>query len=210
MKILLIQQADTGMEWEPRYDAASFELAVERERGLGASHADVRRGDASFYRVYTGTAPAAGETAEMLFDLSEPVIKTPLLDDVPLRAFRDTGKPCSLRVWRTMARAQWFFGNPRQTESRTGTLCRAYEFLDLLEAEDRDCIVISRGLTMGALKTALRRRGYCLEGGGLRPRPLDRVRATKRTLHCGGCGHNCLLTAPKCQRGRDRAAEWGV
>ncbi len=210
MKIILIQQADTGMEWETRYDAASFERAAERERSLGAASAAVRRGDASSYRVYTGTTRGSAGTAELLFDLPEPVIKTPLLDDVPLRAFWDTEKPCPLRVWQAAGRAQWFLGSRRQSETRTDTMRRVGEFLDLLEAEDRDCIVVSRGLTMAALKTALRRRGYCLEGGALRPRPLDRVRATKRTLHCGGCSHNCLLTEPKCQRGRDRAAEWGV
>ena len=58
---------------------------------------------------------------------------------------------------------------------------------------------------MQTLKSALRRRGYCLEGGDLRPVPLERVRATKQSLHCGGCAHNCLLSEAKCQTGQNKA-----
>ena len=207
MKILLIQQAATDMQWLPRYDAASFEAAAAEEMRRPAAPVSVKKGDASAYRIYTGTAPASGETASLLFDFAEPPEATPLLDDVPLRAFQDTGKTHSLRLWKTAAKAQWRLGGGRQAESRRETLSRAGELIDRLEAEDRDCILISRGLTMEALKTVLRRRGYVIEGGDLVPRPLDRVRASKQSAHCGGCNHNCLLSAPKCDVGRNKAKE---
>ena len=102
---------------------------------------------------------------------------------------------------------QWLLGSRRQPESWRDTLRRVRQFADRIETEDRDCIVVSRGLTMWMLKLVLRRRGYCLEGGELRPRPLDRVRATKQSLHCGGCHHNCLLSDPKCQIGMNKARD---
>ena len=58
---------------------------------------------------------------------------------------------------------------------------------------------------MSALRSVLRTRGYLLEGGSLVPRPMERVRATKRSLHCGGCAHNCLLSEAKCEKGRNKA-----
>lgn len=69
----------------------------------------------------------------------------------------------------------------------------------------RGLLASRRGLTMQALKSVLRRCGYCLEGGDLRPTPLERVRATKRDLHCGGRAHNCLLSEAKCQTGKNKA-----
>lgn len=207
MKIILIQQAETDMNWDARYDSTSYERAVGEELGRGIAPLPVRRGDASAYRVYTGTTRAASETAELLFDLPEPPERTPLLDDVPLRAFRDTETPRPLWMWRALGRAQWALGGGRQPEDRRTTARRAEQLADLLEAGDRDCVVICRGLTMTALKAALRRRGYCLQGGGLRPRPLDRIRAAKQSLHCGGCNHNCLLSDPKCEVGRNKAKE---
>ena len=165
MKIILICQAGTDMVWESRYDADSFERAIETERGCFAVGGSVRRIDASAYRVYTGTSRACMQTAEILFERTGPIEATPLLDDVPIRAFRDTGKALPLWLWKAMGEAQW------RADSR---------------------------------------RQVLLEGGGLAPKPLERVRATKKILHCGGCHHNCLLSEAKCHIGREKARERGI
>lgn len=205
MKIILIRQAEPDMKWEERYDAAGFARASEAAQNQSTTAAPGRRSDAAAYRVYTGTSRAAAETAELLFELAEPPVKTPLLDDVQLRPFRDTDKKCPLWQWRTVGALQWVFGSDRQAESGKETLARLRGFVDRLESEDRDCIVICGGPTLAMLKGILRFRGYCLEGGELVPKPLDRIRATKQSLHCGGCHHNCLLSAPKCQIGQNKA-----
>ena len=210
MKIILVQQAASDMEWDAKYDTASFEQAVETECGCTAADVSVRRSSASAYRIYTGTSRAAMETAQLLFETDEPPEATPLLDDVPVRAFRDSEKPLPVWLWRAMAEAQWRSGSSRQPETKKETEQRVRQLTDRLEAEDRDCIVICRGLTMTALKSVLRRRGFLIEGGGLSPRPLDRVRATKRSLHCGGCRHNCLLSEAKCDIGKDKARRQGI
>ena len=104
MKIILICQAGTDMVWGSRYDAASFERAIETERGCSAVGGSVRRIDASAYRVYTGTSRACMQTAEILFERTGPIEATPLLDDVPIRAFRDTGRALPLWLWEAMIR----------------------------------------------------------------------------------------------------------
>ncbi len=205
MKIILIEQAANDMNWEAAYDAAGFARALEQERTCGIAAVQRSRSSAAGYAVYTAPTLAARQTAELLFELPEPPAETPLLDDVPLRPFRDTGKKLPLRMWQSMGRLQWASASGRQPESRGVTLRRVGQFIGQIEREGRDCVVISRGLTMRALKSALRRRGYCLEGGDLRPTPLERVRATKRDLHCGGCAHNCLLSEAKCQTGKNKA-----
>ena len=210
MKIILIHQAAADMPWAPPYDAASFDRASKEERQCHAVTANVKKGDASAYRLYIGTAPAAAETAEMLFDYTEPPESTPLLDDAAPRAWRETDKTYPLRRWQSMARLQWRFGGGRQVETRRETMARAGEFVDRLEADGRDSIVISRGWMMEALKSVLRRRGYAIDGGGLLPKPLDRLRAVKQSARCGGCHHNCQLSAPRCDVGRNKAKEKGV
>ena len=210
MKIILICQAGTDMIWESRYDADSFERAIETERGCFAVGGSVRRIDASAYRVYTGTSRACMQTAAILFERTGPIEATPLLDDVPIRAFRDTGKALPLWLWKAMGEAQWRADSRRQGETRYQTERRVEKLADRLEAESKDCIVICRGLTLAALKTVLRRRGFLLEGGGLAPKPLERVRAPKKILHCGGCHHNCLLSEAKCHIGREKARERGI
>ena len=205
MKIILIRQAETDMPWAARYSAADFEAAAAEEQRRAAAVREEKKSDALAYRVYTGTSAASRETAERLFTLREPPIATALLDDVPLRAYRDGEASRPLWLWRTMRSIQWAAGSSRQAETRTDTLRRVREFVDLLEAEERDSIVVCRGLTMSALKAMLRAKGYCLEGGDLLPKPLERVRASKRSLHCGGCAHNCLLSEAKCPTGQSKA-----
>ena len=155
-------------------------LILEAEGG--SVPADTRRGDASRYRVCTGTEPAGRETAEALFTLTVPPIETSLLDEVP-------GPGTGFRAW---------------LDRRRGAGRRAGELLDMLEKDELDSVVICGRQMMYALRGGLRARGYLLEGGGLLPRPLERVRATKRSLHCGGCAHNCLLSEAKCEKGRNK------
>ena len=142
---------------------------------------DAPRGNAKNYRVYIGTAPAGRETAEALFTLPEAPVVTPLLDDIPTEA-----------------------GLRGKLAARRAARHRAGELLDTLEKDERDSVVLCGGQAMAALRFVLRARGYLLEGGGLVPRPLERVRATKRSLHCGGCAHNCLLSEAKCEKGRNK------
>ena len=143
---------------------------------------EAKKGSAAAYRVYIGAAPAGLATAETLFTLPSAPVVSPLLDDVP-------GTQAGLRAALAAGR-----------EARR----RAGELLDLLEKDEHDSVVICGRQSMSALRSVLRRRGYLLEGGSLVPRPLERVRATKRSLHCGGCAHNCLLSEAKCEKGRNK------
>ncbi len=210
MKIILIRQADADMTWDARYDAASFERTVGKQRECAAVRVSVSRSDASSYRIYTGTGRTARETAELLFTFSEPPEATPLLDDVPLRAFRNTETPLPLWLWRAMAEVQWRVGDRRQGESKKDAERRVGQLADRIETEEQDCVIICGGLTMTALRSVLRRRGFLIEGGGMIAGPLSRVRATRRSLHCGGCSHNCLLSEAKCHIGKEKARNRGI
>ena len=160
-----------------------MKIILIRQAENGHVLTDARRSNAAAYRVYTDTGRAGRKTAEALFILPAPPVATPLLDDAP-----ETGA-----------------GFRGRQKNRREAKRRAEMLLDLLEKEERDSVVICGGQAMSALRGRLRARGYLLEGGGLLPRPLERVRATRRSLHCGGCAHNCLLSEAKCQKGQNRA-----
>lgn len=147
----------------------------------GTLPADVKKGNAKAYRVYTGTGPEDAATAQALFTLAEEPIRTTLLDELPTEV-----------------------GLRRKMNARSAARRRAGEFLEELEREERDSVVICGRQGMSALKAVLRMRGYLLEGGSFVPRPLERVRATRRNLHCGGCAHNCLLSEAKCDKGKNK------
>ena len=159
-----------------------MKIILIRQAESGSLPDNIQKGNAAAYRVYTGTGTEGGATAEALFTLAGEPIRSPLLDDIPVQA-----------------------GLRGKLEARRDARRRAGVFLDGLEKEERDSVVICGRQAMSALRSVLRTRGYLLEGGSLVPRPLERVRATKRSLHCGGCAHNCLLSEAKCEKGRSKA-----
>ena len=204
MKIIIIQKAAPDIKRDMQYDSASFDNAAREALDCSITPIDAKKTDASAYRIYTGTDSASAQTAAALFDMSEAPEQTPLLNDIPVRSFRDTEKTHSYRFWQNMGKIQWYLGNDRQPETRTGTLKRVQALLEQLEEEEKDCVLITGGLTRSALLQLLSRRGYLIEGER-REKPLARVRATKKNMHCGGCMHNCLLTDPGCDIGKDKA-----
>ncbi|MCH5259641.1 MAG: hypothetical protein J1F18_07805, partial [Lachnospiraceae bacterium] len=83
--------------------------------------------------------------------------------------------------------------------------------LDLLEAKNQDCILISHPSFIKILLNRFSARGYCITGRNtVRIAPLNRLLITKWDMHCGGCGHNCLLSNPGCGVGRDAARRRGI
>ena len=76
-----------------------------------------------------------------------------------------------------------------------------------LEKEEKDCVLIADCILTEELLDRARVRGYTRARTGIfRYRPWERVLLTKRSVHCGGCAHNCLLSNPGCGIGRDKAA----
>lgn len=158
-----------------------MKIILIRQAEGGSLPTDSKKGNAAAYRVYTGTGPEGIATAQALFTLAGEPIRTALLDDVPAEV-----------------------GLRGKMNARSAARRRAGEFLDELEKDERDSVVICGRQGMSALKTVLRMRGYLLEGGSLVPQPLERVRATKRSLHCGGCARNCLLSEARCEKGKNK------
>lgn len=212
MKIVLIRAAEADFTWPRRLDSVTIDAAWAELQKADIAPIGISRADAESYAVYTGTAPAAIQTAEALFTRTAPPVRTPLLDEIPSRSFRDTARRYPLWLWDALARLQWRFGSSRQPETKRDTLLRAREAIALAEISAADCVLIVPPRFLRVLAGELERRGYCVEGlpsfGD--PKPLDRVRAMKQDAHCGGCIHNCLLANPGCGIGLTKAKDRGI
>lgn len=215
--IVLMRHAKTDMKWNARYDSAGFDAACEAYAGSrilpDAIPEDLRgKSVPDRFEVMAGTAQRAVQTARALYAVPEDGLRTTaLLDEVPMHSFMDTDRQLPLWLWFFMARAQWFFGSRRQPETRKMTRERIGRLVALLEAEEKSSfLLISHGFYMRELMAEMRRRGFnILRRGVIAVEHLERVRITPRDLHCGGCSHNCMLTNPGCDVGRDKARRLG-
>ena len=206
MKVVLIHHAQVDMKWEQKYTSEAFDQAC-RDYEL----ADIKRPvsesrkNAQAWHIYVSPAVYAGRTAEALFEGTVPE-EWKEIGEVPIRSFCDTNKQLPTWLWRAAGRLQWLLGNPRQPEVRSRTVARAEETVKRLEERNQDCVLVTHGLFLRTLLREFRRKGYCITSSRLfGSKPLDRFRAAKWSDHCGGCQHNCLLSNPGCQIGRDKA-----
>ena len=156
-------------------------------------------------RVLLADTPAARKTAGICVEGGQLLIE-PLLAPVIPAPWTDRGEH-PLWLWREMARLQRGIGSPRQPESRRQLAARAEKLMERLTEEEKDCVLIADPVLTEGLLDRARVRGYTRARTGIfRYQPWERVLLTKRDVHCGGCGHNCLLSNPGCGIGRDKAA----
>ena len=203
MKVLLIAGGKAAMTWEKQYTSVKFEEAAQCALDCDIEAAQVERISSHDRPVYVSSTKNAVRTAELFFTDAE-MIEEPLLNEVPVRAYKDTERKLPLWRWQLMASIQHFFGNSRQPETKAQAKVRADKLLDLLEAKNQDCILISHPIFIKILLNRFSARGYCITGRNtVRIAPLNRLLITKWDTHCGGCAHNCLLSNPGCGVGRD-------
>lgn len=190
----------------PRCDSAAFDRACADYLEGFAPPEGQRPMKPGGRRLLISPRPAAQQAAALLLPGAEAEVE-PLLDEIPLRAGRDTARALPLRLWLLMAARQRAAGLPRQPESREAAAARADALLDALDATGRDSLLFTHPLFAAVLLDRSRLRGYTSQRSGLGSlKPWELILVSKRTEHCGGCQHNCLLSNPGCSIGRDKAA----
>ena len=205
MKIILIRHLKTDMEWREYYTAAEYDDAMQIYRQMHMPLVVGQHVVGGEYAFYCSTAPCTYDTIMRLFNVRD-VTKTPLLDEVLLRSFTDDVKPRTLAEWQRKAKRQWRSGDARQPETKVQTEARAEELLKMLERANKDCVLVSHAFYLRTVIKRLKAHGYVVERPGFFSIGFgERMRATKRSEHCGGCRYNCVLTNPACEVGRDKA-----
>lgn len=223
MKIIMIRHGKVNMTWEGSYDSKGYDEAVDRYDHSPLLEYAGKKTVPKGYRIYISALQRTYDTAMQIFDFPkeelegnpvkgpEDFIRTPLLNEVPKRSFKDTNVKYPKAWWTGRCRIQWFFNSKRQPETRRETVKRAEELVDLLESRGEDAVLISHEFFLYTLKGILEERGFIIERSNLfRIKNWERIRASKRSLHCGVCGHNCLLTNPGCNVGKDAAKMQGI
>ena len=152
--------------------------------------------------VYISHAPCARISAEALCPGAALTVRGELAEmEAETAPFADAALPLSLRMSL----------EARKGAAKKAALERAKAFVAALEQDGRDCVLFSHASTIPALLDALRLRGYVARRSKLGAVcPGERILVTSRVAHCGGCGHNCMLSNPGCGVGRDKARRAGI
>ncbi len=157
------------------------------------------------YEIYAAPGKAAAQTAELFFgDVS--VKEESLLSSVTVKTGIRSEKARSRTFWRFLLFLWNTFGAGHKALSN-----QADELLKRLEEKGKSCILVCSPYVARVLIGKLRNRNYVVtRSGSFFPKPLEQFQFTKRNMHCGGCGNNCLLTSPGCAVGKETALKRGI
>ena len=209
MRIWIICSGESSAPVPRRCGAGEYAALCEKRLCLTAPAGQGHVVEANGRKLYISPRGAAHGTAALLVSGARAVCE-PLLDEIP-PALPRKEKSRALWLWDFQSRLRWSHGGKRVPESRKESRARADALLDRLEREGEDCILISHPRFISVLCDRLRVRGYCAQRTGFgRVRPFEQMLLSRRDEHCGGCQHNCLLSNPGCNIGRDKAARAGV
>lgn len=193
MRLWIICSGEAAVSYPSRCTPEEYRALRERALGGGVENNRVRRVSANGRRVFCSPRLSARETAQMIVTDAEAELED-LLDELLLPPDRN-GRSLPLWLCRLCTRDR--------DEGRR----RADALIGRLEKEGEDCILISHPAMISALIDGLRVRGYCVQRTGIgRVKPFEQMLLSRRDEHCGGCRHNCLLSNPGCNIGRDKAA----
>jgi broad specificity phosphatase PhoE len=157
MRVILIRHGRVLVDWQKRYNSAAYD--AENLRYDSAPIEELERMDLGIERVYTSTLPRSAATAAFL-EGPVRIDATSLLDEVPLRSFKDSEALLPTWLWNFMATLQWHIGSRRTRETRAETDTRIDAFLDRIEAAGEDCIVVGHGLHFYEMMRRMKKRGY--------------------------------------------------
>lgn len=193
------------MTWDKNCNSSDFDKVCQSMPDCDIEAVGSEQTSSNNRPIYVSSEKGAMQTAELLFN-DAAITEETLLDEVVQRSYKDTEKKLPLWYWQFMAALQRLTGNNRQSESKSQAKARAKKLIDLLESRNQDCILISHPLFIRILLNCLSAHGYRITRTNFyRVAPLERILITKPDMHCGGCGHNCLLSNPGCGVGRDAA-----
>lgn len=156
MKIRFIRHSKVLFNWRKFYSTNSFDLACKE---YDISPVEVgKKIKIECESVYISNLIRTEATAKNLFQDNIEIIKTDLLNEIPLKPFINTKLRLPTIIWMVMGRLQWYFNYSSQPETRKNSKERINIFLDDILSKGQDCIIIGHGFYFAQMVIQMKRR----------------------------------------------------
>lgn len=118
LEIIIIRHEKVDMIWDKTYSSITYDKACDKYDNSpiisdmqSNYEVDIQK------KIYISELIRTYETAIKLFGEAD-FIKTPLINEVPIKSFKATKRIYPLWVWNVLGRLQWLMNNKRQTEGK--------------------------------------------------------------------------------------------
>lgn len=156
MKIAFIRHSKVLFKWRSSYNSSSFYLACNEYDISPVQVGKIISLDRQ--TVYMSNLIRTEATAKNLFQEDVEVIKTDLLNEIPLTPFIDTGMPLPTILWMVLGRLKWYLNSSKQQETREKSTERINNFLDLILHQGQDCIIFGHGFYFAQMTNQMKKR----------------------------------------------------
>lgn len=158
MKVYLMRHCKVNFNWDNFYNSRGFDEAC-KVYDSNPIVDQIGSLDFQYENIYVSMLSRTLATAKVL-GIQKGVHKVDLLNEVPISSFMDTTFRLPTFIWLILGRVQWYFNCKRQQETRLQTLQRIIDFINLLEAEKKTCLVIGHGFYFSQLEKQLKLKNY--------------------------------------------------
>jgi len=110
-------------------------------------------------KIYVSNLNRTQDTLKFISTAEKDIIKTDLLNEIPLSSFIDTKLPLPTLLWKISGRLQWYFNSKRQAETRIQSKERINRFLSMIEHSKENCIIIGHGFYFAQLVNEMKHKG---------------------------------------------------
>lgn len=162
MEITFIRHSRVLFTWKNFYDTSSFELACQAYDSSPVLRAD--KLEIGEQPVYISNLIRTAATAKNLLPDNLSMIKTDLLNEIPLKPFINTKLKLPTILWMVLGRLQWYINHSNQPETRKESKKRINKFLDLILNGQQNCIIIGHGLYFAQMVDEMKKRAIVGEG----------------------------------------------
>lgn len=158
MKIIFIRHSKVDFKWKTLYNTQAFNIACKGYDGASI----VTTAKATDYQaetVYISTLSRSEATADVMLKAGKTLVKTPLVNEIPLSSFTNTTLKLPAMLWMIAGRLQWYFNSAKQPETRKESTERINQLLNVLQRNQQDCIIVGHGFYFAQLVGEMKKRG---------------------------------------------------
>lgn len=159
MKVIIIRHGPVAYAWERKYSSSEFDKACTQYDKTPIMRMSYDIPVLNSKQVYVSTLPRSRDTAIEIFG-NKDFICTELANEVPLGSSFNCKMRLPLWFWNITGRVQWLLNANRQAESRKETKSRVRKFIELLNDDGCDGVVVTHGFYMHTLVKEMQKSGY--------------------------------------------------
>jgi len=159
LKVIIIRHGPVAYDWKRTYSSGEFDKACTQYDKSPIIQISYDVPVFNVQQVYISTLPRSRDTAIEIFG-NKDFICTELANEVPLGSSFDCKLGLPLWFWNITGRVQWLLNFNRQAEGCKETKARARKFVELLNTDDCDSIVVTHGFYMLTLVKEMQKAGF--------------------------------------------------